>query len=134
MTNAHWHGRRRHAHPYAGVHRHVRFGLRASAPNQPIHAHGHGHGHGHSHSLVDRTIIRSRDGVEAVALSLAILGVTAFAQLAIFALTSSVALFADLVHNVGDALTAVPLGVAFYLRSFRLERLAGLAVVLAIFL
>lgn len=91
------------------------------------------HDHGHSHGLVDRSIVRSRQGVEAVAISLAILGLTALAQLAIFALTSSVALFADIVHNVGDALTAVPLGIAFFLRSFRAEKIAGLAVVLAIF-
>jgi cation diffusion facilitator family transporter len=45
-----------------------------------------------------------------------------------------VALLADLVHNVGDALTAVPLGIAFFLRSARAEKLAGLAVVLAIFI
>ena len=57
----------------------------------------------------------------------------ALTQLAIFALTSSVALLADLVHNFGDALTAVPLGIAFFLRSFRAEKIAGLAVVLAIF-
>lgn len=40
---------------------------------------------------------------------------------------------ADLIHNYGDALTAIPLGIAFFLRSFRGEKLAGLAVVLAIF-
>jgi cation diffusion facilitator family transporter len=97
------------------------------------HAHEHAHGHGHSHGLVDRSIVRSREGVEAVVLSLAILGLTALAQLAIFVLTSSVALFADLVHNFGDALTAVPLGIAFFLRSVRAEKFAGLAVVLAIF-
>ncbi len=44
------------------------------------------------------------------------------------------ALLADLIHNFGDALTAVPLGIAFFLRSFRGEKLAGLAVVLAIFI
>jgi cation diffusion facilitator family transporter len=44
-----------------------------------------------------------------------------------------VALLADLIHNFGDALTAVPLGIAFLFRSFRGEKLAGLAVVLAIF-
>ena len=38
-----------------------------------------------------------------------------------------------LVHNFGDALTALPLGIAFYLRSFRGEKLAGLFVVLVIF-
>jgi cation diffusion facilitator family transporter len=43
-----------------------------------------------------------------------------------------VALLADLIHNFGDALTAVPLGIAFFLRSFRGEKLAGLFVVLAI--
>lgn len=61
------------------------------------------------------------------------LGVAAAAQVAIFALSGSVALLADLIHNFGDALTAVPLGIAFFLRSLRGEKLAGLAVVLAIF-
>lgn len=42
-------------------------------------------------------------------------------------------MLADLIHNFGDALTAVPLGIAFYLRSFRVERFAGLFVVLVIF-
>ena len=51
----------------------------------------------------------------------------------VFILTGSVALLADLIHNFGDALTAVPLGIAFFLRSARGEKLAGLAVVLAIF-
>ena len=61
------------------------------------------------------------------------LGAAAVAQLLIFLLTGSVALFADLVHNFGDALTAVPLAIAFFLRSFRVEKVAGLFVVLAIF-
>ena len=89
--------------------------------------------HGHSHGLVDRSILRSRAGVKAVVASLAILAIAAGVQLAIFALSHSVALLADLVHNFGDALTAVPLGIAFFLRSVRGERLAGLAVVFAIF-
>jgi cation diffusion facilitator family transporter len=71
--------------------------------------------------------------VRAVALALAVLAVTAAAQAAVFVATGSVALLADLVHNAGDALTAVPLGIAFLLRSARAERLAGLAVVAAIF-
>lgn len=54
-------------------------------------------------------------------------------QVAAFVLCGSVALLADLIHNFGDALTAVPLGIAFFLRSYRGEKLAGLAVVLAIF-
>lgn len=95
---------------------------------------GDGHDEGHSHGLFDRSIIRSRAGVAAVGKSLAVLCVTAGAQLAVFALSGSVALLADLIHNFGDALTALPLGIAFFLRSFRGEKLAGLAVVLAIFL
>ena len=87
----------------------------------------------HAHGLVDRSILRSRAGVRAVALSLLVLGLTAGAQVAVFVFSHSVALLADLIHNTGDALTAVPLGIAFFLRSVRGERLAGLAVVLAIF-
>jgi cation diffusion facilitator family transporter len=98
--------------------------------------HHHGHeGHGHSHGLVDRSILRSRAGIRAVAVSLLVLGVAAGAQAAIFALSSpSVSLLADLIHNAGDALTAVPLGIAFLLRSARGEKLGGLGVVLAIFI
>jgi cation diffusion facilitator family transporter len=89
--------------------------------------------HGHTHGLVDHSALRSRAGLRAVALSLGILGLTALVQAAVFVLSSSVALLADLIHNVGDALTAVPIGIAFLLRNERAERLAGLAVVLAIF-
>src|SRR3954447_2709413 len=98
-----------------------------------MHAHGHQHhGHGHSHGLVDRSITRSRQGLRTVSLSLAVLLATAAAQLLVFAATGSVALLADLIHNFGDALTAVPLGIAFFLRSFVAEKRAGYFVVLAI--
>ena len=60
-------------------------------------------------------------------------GVTAAAQTLVFVLSGSVALLADLIHNAGDALTAIPVGAAFLLRSRRAERWAGYAVVLAIF-
>jgi cation diffusion facilitator family transporter len=96
------------------------------------HAHAHG-GHGHSHGLVDESIKRSRAGVRAVLLALLVLGITAAVQILVFALSGSVALMADLIHNAGDAATAIPLGIAFALRSARAERWAGLAVVLAIF-
>ena len=68
-----------------------------------------------------------------VAISLAVLAVTAIAQTVIFIASGSVALLADLIHNFGDALTAIPLGIAFYMRSFRAEKVAGLFVVLTIF-
>jgi cation diffusion facilitator family transporter len=106
---------------------------RRAEPAGHGHAHGHGHGgHGHAHGLVDPSIQRSREGLRVVLVSLAILGVTAAAQAAIYVATGSVALLADLIHNAGDALTAVPLGAAFLLRSERAERAAGLLVVLAI--
>jgi cation diffusion facilitator family transporter len=95
--------------------------------------HAHPGGRGHSHGLVDRAVVRSRAGIKAVVLSLGILGATALVQGAIFILSGSVALLADLIHNLGDALTAVPLGVAFFLHSPRAEKIAGLFVVLAIF-
>jgi cation diffusion facilitator family transporter len=69
----------------------------------------------------------------AVGAALGVLAATAIIQIAIFVLTGSVALLADMIHNVGDALTAVPLAIAFLLRSARAERVAGLFVVGAIF-
>ena len=90
-------------------------------------------GHDHSHGLVDPSIKRSRAGVRAVSASLVVLLATALAQAAIYTATGSVALLADLIHNFGDALTAVPLGAAFLLRSWIAEKRAGYFVVLAIF-
>ncbi len=96
--------------------------------------HSHGDEHGHSHGLIHDSIKRSREGIRAVSLSLAILGLTAIAQTVVFIASGSIALLADLIHNFGDALTAVPLGIAFALRSQVAERRAGLAVVAAIFI
>ena len=132
-THTHHHGALEHEHQ----HEHP-LGQDHSDPAAHDHGHGHHHhhgdaGHGHSHGLIDRSIIRSREGVKAVALSLAVLGVAALAQTLIFIASGSVALLADLIHNFGDALTAIPLGIAFLLRSFRGEKLAGLAVVAVIF-
>jgi cation diffusion facilitator family transporter len=126
MTDpAHSHGRHVHAHPWHGPHRHVLRPRRA----RPV---GH-HPDGHSHGLVDDTIKRSREGVRAVSMALLVLALAAGAQIVVFVASGSVALLADLIHNVGDASTAIPLGAAFALRSARAERWAGLAVVVAIF-
>ena len=67
------------------------------------HPHRHGDDHGHSHGLVDDSIKRSREGVRAVALALAVLALTAAVQAVVFVASGSVALLADLVHNAGDA-------------------------------
>jgi cation diffusion facilitator family transporter len=89
-------------------------------------------GQDHSHGQLDPEILRSRAGIRTVLLSLGLLAVTAGVQALIYALSGSVALLSDLIHNAGDALTAIPIGIAFFLRSPRGERWAGRAVVLAI--
>jgi divalent metal cation (Fe/Co/Zn/Cd) transporter len=150
LPRKHRHAERVHSHPYAGPHRHLSTGLRISRPllervghdhgRQHDHDHEHDHGlthdggHAHSHGLIDDSIKRSREGIRAVSLSLAVLGLAAAAQTAVFIASGSIALLADLIHNFGDALTAVPLGIAFALRSQVAERRAGLAVVAAIFI
>jgi len=125
---------------------------------------GHGHGHGHvsvaarwgrrlrhavtphSHDAADRldsALESSRRGIRALWISLGVLGVTALAQTFVVVLSGSVALLSDTVHNVADALTAVPVGIAFLLgrraptRRFtygfgRAEDVAGVIVVLVI--
>jgi cation diffusion facilitator family transporter len=98
------------------------------------HAHDAQSPHGHSHGLVAASIKRSRAGLKAVLLSLLVLGVTAAIQTVVFILSGSVALLADLIHNFGDALTAVPLGAAFLMRSFKAEKYAGYFVVATIFI
>jgi cation diffusion facilitator family transporter len=128
-TSVHRHGGFEHSHPYAGPHRHLLRGWRRS-----LAVHDHAHEHGHSHGLVHDSIKRSGDGVRAVVLSLAVLAATAIVQGVVFIASGSVALLADLIHNGGDALTALPLGVAFAMRSRRAEGYAGLAVVAAIFI
>jgi Co/Zn/Cd efflux system component len=140
----HRHGRHTHSHSHHGPHRHLT-ALKLSesaAPAQPHanhnqrrrHAYRHGDGHGHTHGLVDDSIKRSHEGIRAVLRSLAVLGLAGVAQTIVFAASGSIALLADLIHDFGDALTAVPLGIAFALRSALAERRAGLAVVAAIFI
>ena len=79
------------------------------------------------------SIKRSRAGSGRSLVSLLDPRRTAGPQIVVFALSGSIALLADLIHNVGDALTAVPLGAAFLMRSFRAEKYAGYFVVATIF-
>lgn len=106
-------------------------------------AHGHGGSHGHTHGVVNPSIATSERGVWAVKWSFVILAITAALQFVVVLLSGSVALLADMIHNVGDATTAIPLWAAFVLarrrpsRTFtyglgRVEDLAGLMVVLII--
>ncbi|MFE7814662.1 cation diffusion facilitator family transporter [Streptomyces sp. NPDC057433] len=100
----------------------------------------------HSHETadkVDSALESSARGLRALWVSLAVLGATALAQAVVVAVSGSVALLGDTVHNAADALTAVPLGIAFVLgrraatRRFtygygRAEDLAGVVIVLTI--
>ncbi|MEV8553499.1 cation diffusion facilitator family transporter [Streptomyces glaucescens] len=143
-----------HPHPHSHQHEHH-------------HRHPHSHPHDHSHprprrqgvrhrlahlftphshdtaDKVDSALESSARGMRALWVSLAALGATALAQAVVVAVSGSVALLGDTVHNAADALTAVPLGIAFVLgrraanRRFtygygRAEDLAGIVIVLTI--
>jgi len=84
--------------------------------------------------MIDPAITRSRAGLRAVSWSLLVLLITTIVQAIVFFATGSVALLADLIHNGGDALTAIPVGIAFLLRSRIAEKRAGYFVVGAIFI
>lgn len=109
------------------------------------HDHGHNHsgGHGHSHGVIDATLATTGRGIWAIKWSFVILAVTAVFQVGVVAISGSVALLADTIHNVADATTAIPLWIAFLLArrkptaTFnyglgRVEDLAGIAIVLII--
>lgn len=120
-----------HGHPDPGHHHHDDHGRH----DNPAHHDREGHGHGgswmgrtrhvvsevfgaHSHDAadqIDAALEADNDGRRALLGSLAILGVTAAIQLVVVGLSGSVALLGDALHNVADALTAVPLLVAFRL-------------------
>lgn len=100
-------------------------------------------GHGHSHGSIDPSIAMTKKGLWAVKWSFIGLMITFAFQAVIVAFTGSVALLADTIHNLGDAVTAIPLGIAFLLalkkpsRKFnygfgRVEDLAGVIIVLLI--
>ncbi|NRQ51724.1 cation diffusion facilitator family transporter [Aeromicrobium stalagmiti] len=127
------------------------------------HEHGHSHDHDRQHATglkgaleavfrphshdpsdsIDSALESSREGIRALKISLVVLLLTAVAQAVVVVLTGSVALLADTIHNFSDALTAVPLWIAFVLarrpasRRFtyglgRVEDVAGLFIVLMI--
>ena len=128
----------------------------AAPSREPHHGHGHPHDHGHGFAgalrelfvphghdpadSIDGPMESNAAGVRAVKISLVALAATAAAQLVVVYFSGSVALFADTVHNFADALTAIPLWIAFalgarpatrrYTYGFgRAEDLAGLFVI-----
>ncbi|MFB4316586.1 cation diffusion facilitator family transporter [Actinomadura sp. 21ATH] len=96
---------------------------------------------GHSHA--DTALESSAEGIRALWISLALLAATTALQAAVVAVSGSVALLGDTIHNAADALTAVPLGIAFLLgrrpptRRYtygygRAEDVAGVLILLTI--
>ncbi|MCI0156513.1 cation diffusion facilitator family transporter [Leifsonia shinshuensis] len=146
-----------HEHDHAhGEHEHDH----AHGEHEHDHAHGHGHDHDHGHpsgfkgflynlfvphshdaaDSIDDALEASREGVRALKVSLFLLLGTTILQFVVVLLSGSVALLADTVHNFSDALTAVPLWIAFilgrrvatrrYTYGFgRAEDLAGLFII-----
>jgi cation diffusion facilitator family transporter len=126
---------------------------------------GHGHDHGHDHGgglwglissifhfhghgdqqqqLAADAAMATEDGIRTIWIALGILGATTALQVVIVVLSGSVALLADTVHNLGDALNSIPLLIAFYLarrgatRRYtygfgKAEDVAGIFIVLSI--
>src|SRR5215207_12961 len=132
----HEHDARDQAHGEGHPHAHGRLGrLQAALP--------FGHGHRHGAAPVDGVLESSARGIWALKVSLVGLGATAVFQLVIVLISGSVALLTDTIHNVADALTAVPLWIAFALarrpasRRYtygygRVEDFAGLFIVIMI--
>jgi cation diffusion facilitator family transporter len=104
------------------------------------------HTHGHSEQRLQRAAdpaLDNAEGIRTIWLALGALTLTTVMQIAIVALSGSVALLADTVHNFGDALNSVPLLIAFYLarraanRRYtygygKAEDVAGIVIVLSI--
>jgi len=154
MTKAH---HDHSSHPqHDGAHKHSGHGRGGDGDHRPGHGHGDEHEHGrgllrwlkeifvpHSHDTadkVDSALEASRDGMRCLKISFVGLMVTALVQTVIVYYTNSVALLGDTLHNYADALTAVPLAIAFIVgrrmatRSYtygygRAEDLAGIVVV-----
>lgn len=148
-AHEHGHGQGHDGHEHGRAHRHGH-----SHEHEPGQSHGHGHGHGvlgrllravrpHSHDAadsVDAALEASAEGIRTLRTSLVVLLATAGLQAVVVVASGSVALLADTVHNVSDALTAVPLWIAFlagrrtasrrYTYGYgRAEDLAGLFIV-----
>ncbi|MEE9096326.1 cation diffusion facilitator family transporter [Pseudarthrobacter phenanthrenivorans] len=161
MTGSHQDATHTHSHPHGEDHGHGH-----AHDHDHDHDHGHGHGHGHEHDhdhhhhsgfkgwlfelfvphthdaadSIDDAMEASTEGVRALKVSMFVLLATTVLQFLVVLFSSSVALLADTIHNFSDALTAVPLWVAFILgrrqatRRYtygygRAEDLAGLFIV-----
>jgi cation diffusion facilitator family transporter len=123
-----------HGHDHGGDHEHEKAGF-AGRLRHLVGPHSHDAG-----DQVDAVMEATAEGMRVLWLSLGVLAATAVIQAVVTALSGSVALLGDTLHNAADALTALPLGVAFtigrkaatrrYTYGYgRAEDLAGIAIV-----
>lgn len=141
----HDHPHKHEVHDHSNDHEHRQGQDRGHSDNRLLHWLRHlftPHSHGHQQAALDPTLATDQ-GMWALKISFAGLMVTAVFQVVIVTVSGSVALFADTIHNFSDALTAIPLGLAFWLsrRSRnkrytygygRAEDIAGVIIVLMI--
>ena len=131
------------AHSHDHAHHHHRSANPLHRLAAALHLPGFTHDHSHADLAADRAFLDNRLAVRTVWLALLALGATTGLQIVIYVASGSVALLADTVHNLGDALNSVPLLFAFYLarraanRRYtygygRLEDIAGVFIVVSI--
>lgn len=141
MTEIHTHDHD-NAHHYT-EHDHVHEEGLVNRIGAALHLPGFAHAHDHGHLTGDAAIQDNEIGIRTLWLALLLLGVTTVLQIIIYIASGSVALLADTVHNLGDALNSVPLLFAFYLnrrvatRRYtygygRVEDVAGVLIVISI--
>ncbi len=110
---------------------------------QALHLPGFTHDHSHADLAGDSAFLHNQLAIRTVWLALLALGATTALQVVIYVASGSVALLADTVHNLGDALNSIPLLIAFYFarraanKRFtygygRLEDIAGVFIVISI--
>lgn len=113
------------------------------SPSDKDHPHSHSAEHGHTHGSIDASILTTDRGIWAVKWSFIGLAITALIQAVVVWQSGSIALFADMAHNIGDASTSIPLWIAFSFARLkpnkrfnygygRIEDLAGVAIVFTI--
>lgn len=140
---AHSHGQGHHHHHDDGGHHHHHGGNILVKIAMALHLPGFTHDHSHHDLAADRAFLDNRLAVRTVWIALIALGLTTALQIVIYIASNSVALLADTVHNLGDALNSIPLLFAFYIarraanKRFtygygRLEDIAGVFIVISI--
>ena len=140
MPHSHSHGHS-HSHDHDDHHHHSNNILVTIA--MALHLPGFTHDHSHTDLASDSAVIDNQLAIRTVWIALLALSVTTVIQIVIYTASGSVALLADTVHNLGDALNSVPLLIAFYFarrvanRRYtygfgRLEDLAGVFIVISI--